>query len=195
MTPFRTFTLYHAVKLHFSSGSYDAFKYNFKTNVTERVFWKRKDKYFFGKLARRYNDEGEFIKLLVANFLAGNNWIGEITEDNEEVVEWNKNFESLMYIFEEDISKLSFKYDSFKELFDKGGSVYYNLINDYLNGDVKLNTVVIIELLKPFIMKSEHMVDDPIMWPGVRDKILNYAPFLSNHVDRKRAAKIIVKHF
>lgn len=66
--PFESYKLYNALKLHFES-SYDAVKYNFKSNVTPNSFLKRKDKYFFAKLGRKHN--GELKDYYVANFKAG----------------------------------------------------------------------------------------------------------------------------
>ena len=49
--PFESYKLYNALKLHFETDSYDAVKYNFKTSVKPQSFFKRKDKYFFAKIA------------------------------------------------------------------------------------------------------------------------------------------------
>jgi len=44
---FSAFALYNAIKLHFTTDSYDYFKYHGKTNVTRDNFAIRKDKYTF----------------------------------------------------------------------------------------------------------------------------------------------------
>ena len=51
MTGYETFSLYQALKLHFTQESYDFFKYNGKTNVSVTTFENRKDKYHFYKHA------------------------------------------------------------------------------------------------------------------------------------------------
>ena len=56
-TGFAAFALYNALKIHFSSDSYDFFKYNGKTNVSKQSFTTRKDKYSFYKLSRKYSLE------------------------------------------------------------------------------------------------------------------------------------------
>ena len=48
-TGFAAFALYNALKLHFTSDSYDYFKYHGKTNVSKQTFTTRKDKYQFYK--------------------------------------------------------------------------------------------------------------------------------------------------
>ena len=62
MTGYEAFILHHAINLHFN-GSYDCWKYNFKTNITEKTYWKRPDKFQLTKIGKRFKnkdgDEGE----------------------------------------------------------------------------------------------------------------------------------------
>ena len=61
--PFESYKLYNALKLHFEQAGYDAIRYNYKSNVTPKSFFNRKDKYFFAKLAKKYNENlKEFYK-------------------------------------------------------------------------------------------------------------------------------------
>ena len=52
--PFNAYSLYNSLKLHFETD-YDAVKYNYKTRVNPQSFFKRRDKYFFAKLAKTYD--------------------------------------------------------------------------------------------------------------------------------------------
>ena len=67
-TGFAAFAMYNSFKLHFTSTSYDYFKYNGKTNVTKENFMRRKDRYSFYKLSRKYSI-AELKEYLVANFV------------------------------------------------------------------------------------------------------------------------------
>ena len=58
MDPFDSYKLYNALKLHFESD-YDAIKYNYTTRVNASSFFKRRDKYFFAKLAKTYPKDPE----------------------------------------------------------------------------------------------------------------------------------------
>ena len=79
---FAAYAIYNSLHLHFTSKSYDYFKYNGKTNVSKDTFLKRKDKYKFHKFARKYSLD-ELRDFFVANFIEGNvNWVGEL--DSEE---------------------------------------------------------------------------------------------------------------
>ena len=53
---FNAYKLYLAVKNHFTTN-YDFFKYNGKVNAKEDSFLKRRDKFFFAKLQRKYNND------------------------------------------------------------------------------------------------------------------------------------------
>ena len=73
MTGYETYTLYNALKLHFTKESFDFFKYHGKTNVTSEQFENRKDKYHFYKLSRKITDRDEMILFLVYNFIEKEN--------------------------------------------------------------------------------------------------------------------------
>jgi hypothetical protein len=102
---FSAFALYNAIKLHFTSDSYDFFKYGGKTNVSKSNFAVRKDKYSFYKLSRKYSLQ-DLRDFYVANFLVKNvSWIGEIANEEGEsnYKDWQKRNQSLTYRFKEDI--------------------------------------------------------------------------------------------
>ena len=83
--PFESYMLYNALKLHFES-SYDAVKYNFKSNVTPSSFFKRKDKYFFAKLAKKYN--GELKDFYISQFINTEKYVGDMiygTDDDNAI--------------------------------------------------------------------------------------------------------------
>ena len=66
--PFDSYKLYNALKLHFETDTYDAIKYNFGTTVTANSFFNRRDKYFFARLAKNYeNNLKHFISSHIKN--------------------------------------------------------------------------------------------------------------------------------
>ena len=104
--PFESYKLYNALKLHFESDSYDALKYNFKTSVKAQSFFKRKDKYFFAKLAKTY--ERDLKEFYIANFKNDVKYVGDMLNEGGERYyrDHKKVMESLSYQFENDINKL-----------------------------------------------------------------------------------------
>ena len=73
--PYEVYKLYLAIKLHFTTKSYDVVKYKGKVRVKPETFRKRKDMVSIKKLARDYKRE-EIIDFLVANFVSGERWGG-----------------------------------------------------------------------------------------------------------------------
>ena len=102
MDPFAAYKLYNALKLHFENDSYDAIKYNFKTTVNAQSFFKRRDKYFFAKLAK---NEKDLMMYYVFNFIEDVKYIGDMDDDNYR--KHKKIHEALTRTFEKDVNTLN----------------------------------------------------------------------------------------
>lgn len=86
MTGYETFEIYQALKLHFTSDSYDFFKYNGKTNVSVTAFENRKDKYHFYKLSRKCTNKDDLINFIVANFVEDEkSWVGNLLMEEADI--------------------------------------------------------------------------------------------------------------
>ena len=116
-TGFETYKLYHALKLHFASNSYDYFKYNGKSRVSYTNFTSSAGKYQFVKLSRKHNLE-EMKDFLVANFIEGKgDWIGDLLSEGEErYLKWQKRIQSLTYTFTNDIVFILESYEDDREI-------------------------------------------------------------------------------
>jgi len=176
-TGFAAFALYNALKLHFTSDSYDYFKYNGKTNVSKQTFANRKDKYSFYKLSRKYDLE-ELKTFYVANFMAGNGtWVGDMTgPDGEEIFQkWQKVQQSLTYKFENDIIHL-FESSGNCLFVDNGNHPV--LLREVMQGTVSLETLCVMDEVMNFIPMWTKKIEDDILWPDWRMKAVKYKPFL-----------------
>ena len=80
--PFESYKLYNALKLHFEADGYDAIKYHFKTSIKPTSFFKRKDKFFFAKLAKTYEDELK--EFYIANFKNDVKYVGDMLNEGGE---------------------------------------------------------------------------------------------------------------
>ena len=108
MDGFDVYKIYLAVKLHFTSESYDYFKHNGKTTARLKTFTKRRDRYFFHKLSRSYSNN-DCVNYFVAGFINNDSvWIGDVVgkTGGENYAKWQKRIESLSYVFESDIDTL-----------------------------------------------------------------------------------------
>jgi hypothetical protein len=189
-TGYAAFAMYNSLKLHFTSTSYDYFKYHGKTNVSSVTFLKRKDKYTFYRLSRKYSLE-ELRDFYVANFLDGDKWVGEMANaDGEEAYrKWQKTQQSLTYTFENDIMYLMANGGSPDEMLEVKPNSYPLLMNLVQLKQVSLETLVILNDILNFIPMWDKKIDDDIVWPNFKMKCIKYAPFIN--YDKKKFKNIL----
>lgn len=178
MTGYEAFCLYTSLKLHFTS-SYDFFKYNGKVKVTIDAFDNRKDKYYFHKISRKYNVD-EFVEFLVANFLHDPNiWIGKLMDEeaNERYLNYQKNIQSLSYIFENQCKELFGSVDQPNEVLKTTGE-HPVLLKKALRGEISIQTVYILNSILNFFPMWKSKITDTIVWPNYQNKLDKYSGFL-----------------
>jgi len=182
--PFESYKLYNALKLHFESDSYDALKYNFKTSVKPTSFFKRKDKYFFAKLAKTY--ERDLREFYVANFKNDVKYVGDMLNEGGERYyrDHKKVMESLSYQFENDINKLHDMDVEFDSLLMAEENNHPLIIRLWMQGDILLETVVILDVITGFIERENKKITDTIIWPDIYRKITKYKPFVKFNKDK-----------
>ena len=195
-TGYAAFAMYNSLKLHFTSTSYDYFKYHGKTNVSSVTFLKRKDKYTFYKLSRKYSLD-ELRDFYVANFLEGDKWVGDMVKDGEEVYKkWQKTQQSLTYTFENDIIYLLSNGGSPDEMLEVKPNGYPILMRMTQLKQVSLETLVILNDLLKFFPMWNKKIDDDILWPDFKMKCEKYTPFLNyDKVKFKEILKEKVKEY
>jgi hypothetical protein len=193
MEPFDAYRYYQSLKLHFESKTYDAAKYNFKTSANPKSFWKRNDKYHFAKVAKRFKDVPEMIGWYASHFINGTKWIGEMLNAEDVYQSWLKRMQSIGYIFEQDLNHLSLQYESFDDMLKCKSNSHPDIITAYLEEEISLETVVIINKLTGFMNKADKEITETIMWPDISLKVRKYDPFVQ--VDIERMKKIVLKVF
>ena len=94
------YTLYLGIKLHFYSKDYNFVRYNGKVKADINSFLKRKDKYHFGKLYKKYKQELQ--DFYIANLSVYDLWAGDLLENecDKRYREWKKRHQKLTYMFE-----------------------------------------------------------------------------------------------
>lgn len=191
--PFESFKLYNALKLHFESDGYDAFKYNFKTNVKATSFLKRKDKYFFAKVARQY--EKDMMGYYVSNFKNDISYIGDMinTYGENNYSEHKRVQESIHRVFAVDINTLSEQNVDFDKLFESEDGQYPLVARLWISEEISLETVVILNSILGFIPRESSKISDTIMWPNIKRKIEKYTPFVN--FDVNKCNKLLTKVF
>jgi hypothetical protein len=194
---YAAFAMYNSLKLHFTSKSYDYFKYHGKTNVSTVTFLKNKSKYQFYKLARKYNLD-ELRDFYIANFLEGDKWVGEIANaDGEEVYrKWQKTQQSLTYTFENDIMYLLSNGGSPDEMLEVKPNSYPVLMHLVQLKQASLETLCILNDILKFFPMWDKKIDDDIVWPDFKMKCEKYTPFLNyDKVKFKKILKEKIKEY
>jgi len=185
-TGFEAYAIYQSIKLHFTSDSYDFFRYNGKTNVSKDNFANNKAKYSFYKLSRKYNVD-ELKYFYIANFLETNvNWIGDISgiEGEENYKKWQKRNQSLTYRFEQDIMGLFAATQSPNEMLVVVDGQYPLLLREMTYGNINIETVCILNDIMNFLPMWNKKITDDVIWPTWKRKIEKYTPFLVYDKDK-----------
>ena len=190
MMPFDAYRCYLSLKNHFTKDHYDYHKYRGKTRATVQAFYKRKDRFWFEKFARKKNDK-EVEEFFVSNFISSTDpstmWIGDMIKNGEAMyVDWKKKVESLSYNFNQEVSQL-FDDKKLDEIFDcsKGHPL---ILKSYLGGNTSLETMVICDKILGYRENFDKRLNDPV-WENVSRKMKKYHPFLN--IDVFRYKKIL----
>jgi len=197
MEPYDVYKYYMAMKLHFESDSYEAPKYNFKTSAKPQSFFKRRDKYHFAKLGRKFDEPKELIDFFTAQFTAADKtWVGDMLQDEDKYTEWQRRQQSLSYSFEQDINKLAEEIDTFDEMLKargEGNNNYPLVIEKFLQDEISLETVVILDRLTGFMRRADRTISETIVWPDLSKRIRKYGLLL--RFDKDRMRQVVLRIF
>lgn len=190
---FNAYKIYLALKSHFTSD-YDYFKYHGKMRVKEESFLKRRDKFFFEKIERRYKKE--LVPFFVSNLIKEDNaWSGSLATDQAEQTfnEWKKKTQSLRYVFKEDMGKVRALMDhndlQFDELFDCGDGQHPAILKLLISEDISIESFVILDQVLSFTKRINTILLDDFTWIVYYKKVIKYSRFIE--VDKKEYRMIL----
>lgn len=180
MNGFDTYALYQAIKLHFNSEKYNFFLYDGKTRVSVDAFQKRRDKFLFHRLARKYRED-EMVPFLVSNFAhRGSNWTKSLLESeaDETYREWKRKTDSMSRVYAEDLKKIATP-ENFNDLFKVENGQYPKLLVHYMQKDITLETMVILNNIFEYLRIWDNKIEEDIIYPKISLKIRKYGAFLT----------------
>lgn len=187
MQAYEAYVLFLAIKRHFTTKDYNAFKYAFKVKTSVNAFEKRNDRYFFDRLAKFEDPRG----LLVAACTredASKLFIGNLIRDPRYLAyygEYKSTKEAIEYLFETEISTL--QPSDFKV---KSGE-HPRILDQYFRRELSLETITIVQRETNLIPYWNKNIRDRFIWPDVAMKIEKYAPFL--RYDKARVRKALAE--
>jgi hypothetical protein len=168
MNGYQAYQIYQSLKLHFTTD-YDAVKYNYKTAVKQDTFERRRDRYFFEKLSRRYDKE-TLIHYFTANLIHNPNmWIGDMKESiyNDYVARYDK----LTYMLTQDMNLMSEKGYTFDQICKTTDNNSKNPLLESLRSDeINLESVALVDILVNFLNKLKEDLNDPL---GINKDLIN----------------------
>ena len=178
--PFDAYKQYLALKNHFTKEKYDYHKYCGKSRATVKSFYKRKDRFWFEKIARNKSDK-EVVDFFVSNFITCTDpsklWIGEMIREGEgRYTAWKRRTQSLSYIFREEVEIILANADLDAVFARTTG--HPPILKKYLSGDISLETLVICDRILGYRNDYDKQLTDPV-WETVSLRIKKYSPFLN----------------
>ncbi len=177
MNGYQAYQIYQSLKLHFTTD-YDAVKYNYKTSVKQSSFEKRRDRYFFEKLSRRFNKE-ELIHYFTANLIENQKvWIGDMSDEIYSA--YVARYDKLTYMFDEDVKFLYNKGYTFDQLCSITEDYAASPLLEALRAhEIRTETVVLLDILVNFLKRLRATISDPL---GINkemiDMLIKYKPIM-----------------
>ena len=188
MEPFEVYRYYLALRLHFTTDSYNVIEQKGRVRATKNSFLKRKDLLSIRRVAETYSDK-DIVDFLVANFVSGDRWGGVFdVESKDRYQGWKKRIESISYTFKKEIDKAVAYADklgiTFNQLFYCNNGQHPFIIKMYLRNDISIETLVILNKLNNFTDQLDQDLKDDLVWPDTSRIIKKYSPFLEIKKDK-----------
>ena len=178
------FKLYLAIKLHFTTDTYNYEEYGGKVNCKLETFTKRNYRYFFHKLSKRYN-ERDILDYFVSNFAVNSdNWVGDLltNEGAETYAKYRKYKESFRYHFRDDCVRInddfSRKRISFDDGFLCGGGQHPRLLRLLIQKRASQQTIIVLDHFLSFSKNWDKEITENVVWPKISSTLAKLRPFV-----------------
>jgi hypothetical protein len=172
---FEAYIKYLALKKHFTTDSYDYFKYNGKVKASFDTFNARNDAYFFAKLAKKE----DYLNLILANIIVKPEiWVREILDSEAEsrYIEWKRKQDSLSYLFKTELGHLN---DDYQLNFVSRDGQHPYIMTLYNQKKISLETFTILAHTANIFSYWSEKVVDKIVARDIIKLARKYKPFLA----------------
>jgi hypothetical protein len=181
ITPERTKEISLAIKLHFTSTSYNFVQYNGKTRSGSL---KSQDSWYIG-LSKRLMSEENTTQFFLANTIDGYRKTNKIPTymrnfNNKEGFfiwkEWKNKVDNIHYLVKEELKNIN----NTEFSIDNGHPLVYS---KFLKNEISFETLSFITLSNPSIMKKwKEQTFDPILFPEFLQVLGKYNILMMNYV-------------
>ena len=193
MSGIEVYRLYLSLKLHFTTDTFDYFKYGNAAKASQHSFDSRRDKFFFVKLSRTFKED-ELREFFVANMIVEDKVYPAtlVREGAKNYQEYIKRKQSLAYNFKEDVMTLHDISQKFDKLFIIEG-VHPPLLKAHLGGKISIATLAIFNKIFQYVGNFDKDIKEDIVWKPLRNRVVKYEPFIS--IDKGKYKNIIKAEF
>lgn len=167
---FGIYRMFHAVKLHFTTSTYDFFKYYGRIKLTEKSYEESNEKYSCEKLRKKYTSDKDLLDLFVSNiYLNSTCWIGDLSsEDSYDILmKYKSKRQALTHVFKEDMLKL------FEE---KKKRTMNEIFQFVLSQEIEPESFLILSKILPIFKTLDGKND--ILWNHFKGPLIKYNRFL-----------------
>ena len=181
---FEVFKCYLAIKLHFTTDTYNYEEYEGKVNCKLETFTKRNDRYFFHKLSKQY-DQSNIVDFFVANFVYDNKkWVGNLLQnDGREIyLDFKKRKEAFGYHFRNDLVSISDDFNKRSLSFDGGfvcsGGQHPRLLRLLIQKRTSFQTIAVLDHFLSFSNNWNKEITEKVVWPKISYTLTKLKPFV-----------------
>lgn len=195
MDGFDAYKMWWALKQHLTTKSYDYVKFHGKSKITMQSYLKLNYRYFFHKLAKRYDKEleGFFIAAMIHS--GHDTFIGELTEQefHEVYLQWLGRLQRITRILHDDLETILYVAESngalFKGMFIPKQGELPPVVRMANEGLISYETLAILQRILNFTAKVETI--NPL-WDDEKLKLEKYSKLLRLNSDVIDECKRIV---
>lgn len=181
---FDAYKTYTAVKQHFTSDSYDIFKYHGKVRASESSFMKRRDKPMFFRLSRLDDIPNRVVATIIASRNPDKVWVADVvsSEGLRAYDAWVVRTSDIEALLVRDLAHFADNpADNLKSSTP--------LIRLMTTETVSIESVALFIAATGRLSTLDSALQDNLRWPAYRKLITKYLPFIP--VDRKLIARAI----
>ena len=193
MSGIEVYKMYLSLKLHFTTDSFDYFKYGNAAKASQQSFDSRRDKFFFVKLSRTFKED-ELREFFVANMIVEDKVYPAtlVREGAKNYQENLKRKQSLAYNFKQDVNTLYEESHFFDKLFIIDG-LHPPLLKAHLGGRISIETLVIFNKIFNYVENFNKIIKEEIVWKPICNRVLKYEPVIS--IDKGKYKSIIKQQY
>ena len=181
MEPIDVYLMYCALKAHFSREDYDYHKYGGKTKISRESYWKRKDRYYFAKIANKYDKPQDYF---LSNFIKDKKgYIANFSDENYQ--SWKLKRQGFFDLFVAELTP-HIQGPQLNPLFKVENNQHPKLLKEYLGGRISLETLIILDDLVQYTKNWDKEMGDDVVWKDLSFFLKKYKGFLTINAEKYR---------